>query len=128
MLHVDDQVPHFTVTSLDGRKVSYGDLWQRQNLCLVLVGGPEPSSAADAYLERLRARMADLTAHDTTCVVTRDVIAGLPSPGVLIADRWGEIQHVQQADSAAALPPPAALIEWLRYVQMQCPECQGGRR
>ena len=30
--------------------------------------------------------------------------------------------------SAAGLPGPDELIEWLRYVQMQCPECQGEAR
>jgi hypothetical protein len=35
---------------------------------------------------------------------------------------------VQQAESNRDLPDADALMEWLRYVQMQCPECQGESR
>jgi hypothetical protein len=52
----------------------------------------------------------------------------VPSPGVVVADRWGEVYYVQEADRAAALPPPAELIDWLRFVRDECPECQGETR
>jgi hypothetical protein len=127
MLKAGDQVPHVTVRSADGTSISYGDLWQQKNLLLVLLADPG-SPGSEAYLARLRASMADLTAHDTASIVTSDRIPGAPAPGVLIADRWGEIWYVHQADSDGALPTPDALVEGLRHVQLQCPECQGEAR
>ena len=112
-------VPHFTVTALDGRTVAYASIWQRRNLLLVVL----PSAGCDDYAAQLDAHIAELTAFDTACVVTRDAVPGVPQPGVAVADRWGELFHV-----APALPPAAELIEWLRYTQVQCPECRAEAR
>lgn len=123
------QVPHFTVRSWQGTPVAYARLWQRQHLLLVALGDARGDDAdADAYVAALEARMADLTANETACVITRDPIPGLAAPGVLVADRWGEIQYVTAGKAIADLPGPDALVEWLRYVQVQCPECQGETR
>jgi hypothetical protein len=127
MLRTSEQVPHFTVTDHSGRAFSYDRIWQHQNLLLVLVDGNDPDGAV-AYRDHLHAHMAELTAHDTACVVTAEPVPGAPLPGVVIADRWGEIWHVQPAGSNAELPRADALVEWLRYVQIQCPECQGETR
>jgi peroxiredoxin len=43
---------------------------------------------------------------------------------ILIADQWGELHLVELYDDDA-LPPPAELEEWARYLAVQCPECQG---
>lgn len=71
---------------------------------------------------------------------------GLEEAGtvLLIADRWGEIYHAaaragsasdpssgepppdegaETPAEAAPLPSPAAIIEWLKYLTTQCPEC-----
>jgi hypothetical protein len=127
MLQARQQIPHFTIRDRDGSTVDYGRIWQHQNLLLVLLDSRRPDTAA-TYVEHLQAHPADLTAHDTACVVTGEAVPGAPLPGVIIADRWGEIWHVHRADSNADLPRAEALVEWLRYVQMQCPECQGETR
>lgn len=77
---------------------------------------------------QLNARMSEPTAHDTAVVFTSAAIGGVPSPGVLIADRWGEIYYVAPTVDDPEMPEPDALIEWLRFVQYQCPECQGEAR
>jgi hypothetical protein len=112
-------VPHFTVTGLDGRSIAYASIWQRRNLVLVVL----PAAGCDDYAAAIDASISELTAHETACVVTRDAVSGVPQPGVAIADRWGELFHV-----AAGLPAVAELVEWLRYAQMQCPECRGEAR
>lgn len=122
-----EQVPHFTVRTVEGATVRYADLWQRQNLLLVQLP-PEPSPDSDAVVARLQARRTELTAHDTAVVITRQPVPGAPCPGVVIADRWGEIFHAAGASSSGQLPRSSDLVEWLRYVQMQCPECQGETR
>jgi hypothetical protein len=126
MLQAKDQVPFFEITTTDGRNLRYRDLWQQKNLLLVVM--PDRSSASVAYLSRLNARMSELTVHDTVVAITSALIDGVPSPGVLIADRWGEIYYVAPTVDAPQMPEPDALIEWLRFVQYQCPECQGEAR
>jgi hypothetical protein len=119
------ELPHFTVTSDAGETVAYSDLWQRRNLLLIVV---DRSREAEAYVARLRSRMPELTAHETACVITRDSIEGVGCLAAVVADRWGEVHYAAEPPSAAGLPGPDELIEWLRYVQMQCPECQGESR
>jgi hypothetical protein len=127
MLHAGDSVPHFAVTTLGQRSIGYDEIWQRKNLLLVSM--PDWNSAAAAtYLSELANHMGQLTVHDTACVIIREQIEGVPCPGVVIADRWGEIYFVAEAETIAALPPAADLVEWLDYVQVQCPECQGEAR
>ena len=117
-------LPHFTVRDHEGRTVAYRDLWQRRNVLLIVVDSAESAR----YVSELKSRMDDLTAHETTCVITRDSVEGLRAPAAAIADRWGEIQKLIEVDHAARLPAVDELVEWLRYVQMQCPECQGEAR
>jgi hypothetical protein len=116
------ELVHFTVTNDVGETVDYAGLWQRLNLLLIVV---DDSPSAAEYAAAIRSNMADLTAYDTACVITRDAVAGTGRPGALIADRWGEVHFSISSATVDGLPGPAQLVEWLRYVQMQCPECQG---
>jgi hypothetical protein len=124
MLKTGDLVPHFAVTTVGGERFDYSDIWQRKNLLLVSLSHAESAGNAD-YVSQLTEQMLDLTADDTACVVTRDSISGLPTPGVVVADRWGEIHHVAHAARIEDLTRPAELVEWCRFVQSQCPECEG---
>ena len=50
---------------------------------------------------------------------------GLASGGLLIADQWGELFLVEpMPDGAHSYPAPAEVAEWLRFVAIQCPECE----
>lgn len=120
-------VPHFCVTTIDGGTCRYADLWQRKNLLLVLIPATG-STDRHAYISTLRDHIADLTAHDTSCVMTSDDITGVRSPAIVIADRWGEIAFIAEAESASELPRLDAIIEWLGHVQGRCPECEGETR
>ena len=124
MLHTGDLIPHFNVTNLNGERFAYSDIWQRKNLVLVSLPHAE-SAASDNYLSQLTGQMSDWSGNDTAWVITRDSVSGLPNPGVIVADRWGEIHHVTHAAEVEDLSSPHELMEWLRYVQNQCPECQG---
>jgi hypothetical protein len=127
MASAGDSVPFFELTDVAGASVKYRDLWQRKNLLLVMV--PDQSPQFATILASLQARMPELTSHDSVVVITSDAIAGLPMPGVLVADQWGEIYYVApiEADEPSAADPEA-LLAWLRFVQYQCPECQGEAR
>ena len=116
-LHAGDAVPHFDVTTVDGRQVRYREIWQRY--ALIAVSLPASTSAAQHMA------LAETIPDQTRLVITHDVIPGLPQPGALVADQWGEIAFVS---AEGKLPPPAELLEWLEHVRMKCPECEGETR
>jgi peroxiredoxin len=127
MLQRGHQVPHFDVTRRDASRFRYSEIWQRRNLLLVLL--PAESSPDCARYEAQLAKHAQtLTLHNAESVISSDPVAGLRAPGVLIADRWGEVCFAHEAARIADLPSPEELIEWLEYVQHQCPECEGEAR
>ena len=125
VLQRGDTVPHFEVKTVTGEVFSYATVWQRRNLLLVVVPG---SSSDDSYAAALRTRDDDVRNRETNCVITREEVAGLPGPAVLIADRWGEIVHIATAPAANDLPTPEDLLEWLDYLSRRCPECEGEAR
>lgn len=124
MLQPGDLLPHFEIRNLDGDVVAYSRIWQRKNLVLVTLPASGSENAFTDYVSRLTAQMPACGA-DTACVMTRDSVPGVPCPGVIIADRWGEILHVAAGPSVAELPSPHEIVEWIEFVQRQCPECQG---
>lgn len=125
VLERGDAVPHFAVTTLEGRPVRYADLWQRWNL--VFAALPAEPGASD-YVSELTARIPDFVELAAQLVLTRDTLPGLRSPGVLVADRWGEIVHVATASNTSDLPNAEALHEWLHWIETRCPECEGETR
>jgi hypothetical protein len=125
VLQPHDQVPHCAVTDLRGEVVIYSAIWQRRNLVLVTVGGSDPIDSVNEYTTQLSARLSARVDLQTSCVVTRDRVPGTACPGILVADRWGEIVLVAHGAHVADLPSADDLLEWLEYVQRQCPECQG---
>jgi hypothetical protein len=127
MLRTGDLVPHFTVTTLSGESFDYSDIWQRKNLVLVLLPNAD-SAATTKFADQLTSKMSELTGGDSACVITRDSVSGLQSPGIVVADRWGEIQHLADGKTVGDLPVPGDVIEWLRHVQHQCPECEAESR
>jgi peroxiredoxin len=50
---------------------------------------------------------------------------GLGGAAVLVADPWGEVRFRHEAGAAHDLPSPAELVDWARFVAIQCPECEG---
>jgi hypothetical protein len=125
-IRAHDLMPMFTATSVDGTPVRYEDIWQRKHLLLVSLPNDDLTSAA--YAQTLTVLEPDLTPHDAALIVTTTRIEGVPSPGVVVADRWGEVYYVQGAERASGLPTPDELMEWLRFVRNECPECQGETR
>jgi hypothetical protein len=44
------------------------------------------------------------------------------APRVIVADRFGDIFHVDDGGIGHRLPEPRALEDWLRFLATQCPE------
>jgi hypothetical protein len=91
----------------------------------VLVTLPDSDPPSRNYADRLMAKVRGLNDDDTEWSVTRDPVEGLPCPGVVVADQWGEIAHVVHSSQVEDLPPADELIEWVRYLQYRYPEYEG---
>jgi len=124
MVQRGDLVPHFTVKTLQGDEFSYATSWQRRNLVLVALPVAD-SESASRYVSELTARGAEFGDSDADCVITQDRVQAIPSPAVLVADRWGEVIHIAAPPDVQDLPKVEEVLEWLRYVQSRCPECEG---
>lgn len=125
MLDRGDAVPDFEVRTLGGDVFSYSTIWQRKNLVLVTLS---PNASDGSYVSELSILSSEFNHRECVCVITRDGVAGLPAPGALVADRWGEIVHVVVASDITDLPTPAELLEWVEYLEIRCPECEGEAR
>jgi choline dehydrogenase-like flavoprotein len=117
-------VPHFDVTTIDGQRVRYDDIWQRKNLVLVLVTSQEREAGA-RYASQLEARRAEFEREETTVVVTTDAVPKLTAPAALVADRWGEIVFLETVSDGQTFRSPDVdeLLSWVHFVETQCPEC-----
>ncbi len=122
MVRQGDSIPHFMVTDASGARRRYADIWQRKHLVLVAL------TAGDAALAAHYQAGIQVDPGDAALVVTADPIPRIPSPAVIVADRWGEVAFSAFASSAGELPDAGEIVAWLHFVQMQCPECQGEAR
>lgn len=119
-----DALPFFDVTTVTGEKVRYADLWQHKNVLLVRL--PAVNDADDErYAAEMSRHAQEFETYAAATIVTRDEIKQVPCPGVVIADRWGEIQYLASPGSARDLPDVREIIDTLDFVQRRCPECEG---
>jgi hypothetical protein len=121
LLERGSRVPHFSVRTTDGVPTDYRDIWQRRNLLLLSVADSRESrDVLEAYTTALSGRARDLALYETTVILTHDRIDGLPSPGVLIADRWGEVYFVYTPASVASMPAVDDLVDGIKVIAYKC--------
>jgi hypothetical protein len=125
LLHPGDHVPHVSIRTIDGATINYADLWQHKNLIFVSIPA-EP--AFTEYAARLERAVCPALPADSALVISHGALPDLPAPAVLVADKWGEIHYAHVAATIAEMPDAEALLDWLTYVRVQCPECQGEAR
>ncbi len=123
MLHAHDNVPQFEVTTADGSRVRYRDIWQHRNLLLVCVEETQDAGEWRRWLSAIDCRRLE-----TSCIVTAERVNGVPRPGLIVADRWGEIHDVAAIGPGGQLPDARAVVEWLEFIEHRCPECEGEAR
>jgi len=119
-------VPHFEVITIDGQMVAYASIWQQKNLVLVVLPPDDPG--ADVYAASLSSRASDIAAHAAQCVITKEPVAELSPPAILIADRWGEVAIAVSGTRVTELPSVDEVFAWLEHIQHKCPECEGESR
>ncbi len=49
----------------------------------------------------------------------------LDPPAVVIADQWAVVRHAESAGPEHHFLPVEEVVEWLRYIAIECPECEG---
>ncbi len=112
--------------TLDGRAVETSDFRGRRNLLLIFAGEHGEHTALLAELGRRAAELQEEeaavliadTADDTNNVYGARAEDGRPIAALYISDRYGEIyfaahQQLISADES---------LDWLRYINAQCPE------
>jgi hypothetical protein len=127
MLEKGDPIPHFTVTTMSGELFEYARVWQRKNLVLITAAGVDLDSVG-RFVSDLANRISEFNDLETEFVVTRDHVAGIRERSVVVADRWGEIVHLDARSAVAGLPGVQDLLDWIAHVQARCPECEGEAR
>jgi len=141
------RLPDLALPSVDGRSTVPLKPGGRLNPVIVALhgGGCEPCRA---YLRDLASTAAELrewdahvvvVAHDAEVAVDQNLPfpvvvdaerifetrTGIAGAAVVIADQWGEIAHVAEAAQDHDLPSAREIVEWVQYLAIQCPECQG---
>jgi hypothetical protein len=93
------------------------------DLVLVLVSPQERDDGARCQ-SQLQARRGEFEREETTVVVTTDAVPKLPTPAVLVADRWGEILYLETSsgDQTFRFPDVNELLSWMHFIAIQCPE------
>lgn len=46
-------------------------------------------------------------------------------PAVVIADQWAVVRHTENAGPDHRFPAVGEVVEWLRHMAIECPECEG---
>lgn len=76
----------------------------------------EPADAASAFRTDAMSGVQVLSDPDGT--LEADPAA------LLLADEWGEVHFAVEGIAGHALPGAAEVAEWMRFISIQCPECE----
>lgn len=145
--------PDFVLPAADGGRVELETYRGRRNLVVVCAGaGPLPGTLA-RLLDELAKRgeeVASEAAQVITVVTTAEAArnarragfpvvldeaarlharvgasddAGRPAPAVFVTDRFREIYATYVLTPGAPLPDARAVLGWLVFINIQCPEC-----
>ena len=147
------KVPLFYLPSASGGQSGPASTRSRYNLVLVFLNS---SPQTESYLRDLSAIYPEVLKDDARAIAvidasqqeTQRLAASLALPftlladhagatterilgagnhaGLCVADRYGVIYFVEAASDVAALPPASTVVEWLEYIEIQCPECTDG--
>jgi hypothetical protein len=146
LIHPERRLPDLALTGVTGavHRLRGGG---RRSPVLVLVHA-SPCAACDAYLRRLADAADALRDWDGEVMVIAPDEAvedsgdspfprlhdaqsrlaaalAVRTPAVVIADQWGAIHELREAGDAHAFPTAAEVESAVRYLAIQCPECEG---
>jgi peroxiredoxin len=96
----------------------YQDILYAQARVIAVV--PLPLHDAAALSSRLNLPFALLA--DDGGGTTRRMLGDEHANALCVADRFGQVHYLAPAHTAATLPPIKAALDWLDFIQIQCPE------
>ena len=96
----------------------YRDIVYAQARVIAVV--PLPLHSASALSSRLKLPFALLA--DEGMETTRRMLGGENASALCVADRFGQVHYLTPVCTAADLPPIKAALDWLDFIQVQCPE------
>jgi len=138
-------LPDVEFVTIGGIRKRLSDFKGLKNLVVILTGEggnglPAALAAADADIKRHDGHVIAVL-PDASPEAFRwpfDVVAdpggavrrqfssggsGEPRLTVFLTDRWGEVMFVCRTQRGDPVPDAAGLLDWLRFVDQQCPEC-----
>lgn len=138
-------LPDVEFVTIEGDRKRLSDFKGQKNLLVILTGEdghglPAAMATVDADIERHDGHaIAVLPAASTEALRWPfDVVAdpggtvrrkfysgdsGEPRLTVFITDRWGEVVFACRTGRGDPAPGADDLVDWLRFVDQQCPEC-----
>lgn len=95
----------------------------RGPLVLIVVHSVQCEGCRD-YVRALSTYSVPITEWTGRIVVAVPGELAVAPPAVVIADEWGEVYAVLRGAADHALPSAAEIGEWVRFLAIQCPECE----
>lgn len=148
-LRIGAAAPLFYLPSTEGKLSGPAALRSKYNMVLLFV---DPSPGGIAYLQALaglypaileeHARVVAVAATslesaselaarlklpfpllaDADGSAGERMLGGGGSSALCVADRFGQVYCLETAPSAERLPPADTVLDWLAFIQIQCPE------
>jgi peroxiredoxin len=103
---------------LRGLESVYAELLASQARLLVVV--PMSLPEADALAHKLALSFPLLA--DEGGKTTRRMLGESHHAALCVTDRYGQVFSLEVAVASSELPPPRSAIDWLEFIQIQCPE------
>jgi len=111
-------LPEISGAASDGRKIHTSDLRGRKNTVIIFSGEPSDESSQE-LIRALSDRHSEIQDEEAEIIVCED--NELHRAAICIADRYGEVYF--SAFFSDTAPSAENVLEWLRYIEIQCPEC-----
>ncbi len=101
----------------------YSEFAEEQAQVLVVVAGTKAQAEEKLGTRDLPFSIlldVDGKVHRSACAIEP---GGRPGPAIYVTDQYGEIFEVYRAFDGRSGPKVGELLEWLQFINMQCPEC-----
>ena len=102
---------------------AYDQIAAQEGELVVVLPAPAPDAAAVKRRLGLRCPVVgdqDLAAYRASGALDD---RGQPQAALAVTDRYGEVYHAAVAGAEHDLPSVAAVLGWLVFIEVQCPEC-----
>src|SRR5262245_58597683 len=112
------ELPEIPGAASNGRQVLTSDLHGRKNTVVIFSGEQSKDSTQD-LVRALSDRIGEIQDEEAEVIICED--NELHRAAICISDRYGEVYF--SAFFSDTAPSAESVLEWLRYIEIQCPEC-----